>query len=354
MEFNVLSYIYGLCTMFYALMAWTFWRKSDDMLPRLVAVLMGCICAECFKDLAFYGNLLPSDHHTQWMYITALDMIAVPFYGYILVELCRPGWLTLRRMVPHALPFVVLPLLLFATGLKAFFFLEVGIALAYGIGCAVWTLFAVRRYNKLLRERFSYDENINLKRLRVIMVTFFCILLIWTADCLVMSLHLESAYMLSSMVGWMFICYFIYRHESVVSELGDEPADATPASPDAAAAPGLDTAIGAKIEAYFAGERAFLNPKLKLSDVARSVGTNRTYVSLYFNRELATTFYEYVNNLRVDYACRLLRDTADSLDHIAARSGFNSMSTFHRVFIKSRGITPAEYRNRHAAPAVAE
>ena len=38
-------YIYGLCTMFYSMMAWMFWRKGSDMLSRLFSILMIITCA---------------------------------------------------------------------------------------------------------------------------------------------------------------------------------------------------------------------------------------------------------------------------------------------------------------------
>ena len=58
-------YIYGLCTMFYSMMAWMFWRKGSDMLSRLFSILMIITCAESFKDLFRLTRktlCLPKDH----------------------------------------------------------------------------------------------------------------------------------------------------------------------------------------------------------------------------------------------------------------------------------------------------
>lgn len=94
----------------------------------------------------------------------------------------------------------------------------------------------------------------------------------------------------------------------------------------------------------FYKKKAYLNPRLKLSDVARDVGTNRTYVSNYFNQTLNVTFYDYVNKLRIEYACQLLKTTSDPLNIIAEESGFRSRSTFHRAFFQLKGLTPAQFR----------
>lgn len=83
-----------------------------------------------------------------------------------------------------------------------------------------------------------------------------------------------------------------------------------------------------------------------MSDIARACNTNRTYVSNYFNQEVGSTFYEYVNRLRIDYACTLLREGGDTLKVVAEQSGFNSQQSFIRTFLKLKGVTPTEFRNR--------
>ncbi len=64
--------------------------------------------------------------------ITAVDMVAVPLYAFILIELCRPGYLTRRTMTAHLLPFVILPALLIATRIEIIYFIEVAWAAVYG------------------------------------------------------------------------------------------------------------------------------------------------------------------------------------------------------------------------------
>lgn len=66
--------------------------------------------------------------------------------------------------------------------------------------------------------------------------------------------------------------------------------------------------------------------------------------SEYLNNDLDTTFYEYVNGFRIKEACALLSsDERRTLMEIAELSGFNSLSTFNRAFVKSIGETPARY-----------
>lgn len=86
------------------------------------------------------------------------------------------------------------------------------------------------------------------------------------------------------------------------------------------------------------------NPKLKLSDVARMVGTNRTYLSRFFNEENGQTFYDFVNNYRVEHATQLLRTSSYTVLEVAEKSGFNSVSTFRRAFVAAHECSPNEYR----------
>ncbi|MBP3298386.1 MAG: helix-turn-helix transcriptional regulator [Muribaculaceae bacterium] len=342
MEREILFYTYGLCTMFYAMMAWFFWRRGTDMLSRLVMVLMLIVSVSLVKDL-FFLNKEISGKDWSWILMTSMDMIAEPFYAFILIELCRPGHLTYKTMMLHEAPFVLLPVMLWITRIEIFYDILVCWSAVYGLYYAVWTLMTIPKYHKMLRERFSYDENINLNWLRTILGLFFIILTLWVIDSLMVNFYLEYVYMIGTMIIWMFILSVIYRHESVISELSvaevpsDEPAAEVTEETDE---------IGFRIEQLMLVERAYLVPTLKISDVARQIGSNRTYVSNWFNRNRQSTFFSYVNQLRIKHACELLNTTDMPLETIAQESGFNSKSSFYRIFKNLKGCTPNEYRDK--------
>lgn len=347
MTTNSLYFVYGLCVMFYAMMAWTFWRKNSERLMRLVALLMATLAAQSVKDLFYIEDFNPHNSGI-WMTITSLDMVAVPMYAFTLIELCRPNRLTLKKVVIHELPFVAMPLLLLITGETVFYDIETCWAAIYGCYYAIWTLIAIPSYHRHLKQCYSYIENVNLNWLRVILFSYFIILGLWVADCLVIDLNIECAYMASSLIIWMFICYFIYRHESVIDELDNQQAAQNCLPTDATG----DLTLDQRIAKLFRDDRIYLNPRLKLSDVARLAGTNRTYLSKYFNRDNGMTFYDFINNMRIDHACKLLTETDSKVEDIAYSSGFNSLSTFRRSFIHRLGCTPTQYRGIYPPPAV--
>lgn len=338
MTIEFIYFIYGLCVMFDFMMAWIFIRKNKELLSKLVALLMLVLGAQYLKDLFFLSPYRNIDIFS-WHIMSATDMVAVPLYAFILVELCRPTTLTLRSMIIQELTFAVPVILFVATRNYVFYYIAVAWAAIYGFGYATWTIFTIPKYHALLKERFSYDENINLNWLKIILGSFAVILSLWIIDCLIVNIGIESIYMLGSLIIWMFICYFIYRHESVIEELSESGArDASnPANADM-------SEIGRCIITLFRDEKIFLNPNLKLSDIATALGTNRTYVSAFFNKEAGCTFYDYVNRLRVDFACALLVNSKESLNIIAEKSGFNSPQSFIRVFNKIKGVSPTQFR----------
>lgn len=311
------------------------------MLSRLVAVLMTVLALQCVKDLFFITPIEDTDSN-MWMIMTATDMVAVPLYAFLLIELCRPGWLRWKKIVIHELPFILLPVLFIFTHNQIFYYADVVWAAVYGFGAAVWAVLTIPKYHRLLKQRFSYEENINLNWLRYILLSFFIVLMLWIIDCLVINFDIEAVYMLGSITIWMFICYFIYKHESVINELSE------PLIPEEESVVAIEdnmVRLRESILYLFEKEQIYLNPQLRLSDVAAMANSNRTYVSRFFNDNHGKTFFEFVNDYRVKYAMTLLKTSDEKLDVIAEQSGFSSRQSFHRVFSKMTGLTPEQYRS---------
>jgi YesN/AraC family two-component response regulator len=87
-----------------------------------------------------------------------------------------------------------------------------------------------------------------------------------------------------------------------------------------------------------------LNEPLSLAQVSRVAGFAPDYFSRLLKREHGMTFEHLLSSLRVERAKHLLTGTHLNIEGIRNLTGFNSHSYFHRVFKKSVGVTPAEYR----------
>lgn len=351
-DWKYLFITYGMAIMFYSMMAWLFWFRSKGRAKHMIAFIMLMIALQNVKDLAIIDTDNVYDPSLSAI-ATCVDIIAVPIYGFILVELCRPGWIKTRWMVMTEVPFVVMSLLYVLTQNHLFYMLLWVLSLAYGLWCIVWVVHDLPRYHRWLKNEYSYQENINLHWLRGVTLLFFIILCIWVVDCIYPSTLIDTIYILSSLVGWMVVCYFINRQELVIKEVIDSLPTET-AEPLAPAAADGETeesdnerikAFSEQLEKLFTVDKVYLEPRLRLVDLAQKLGTNRTYLSNFFNKERQTTFYEFVNGYRISHSENLLTTTDYTLDVVAELSGFNSLSTFRRAFSVKNNCSPQEYRS---------
>ncbi|MBE6559819.1 MAG: helix-turn-helix transcriptional regulator [Ruminococcaceae bacterium] len=85
---------------------------------------------------------------------------------------------------------------------------------------------------------------------------------------------------------------------------------------------------------------------LSVDDVAQECHISTTHLIRLFRRYLKTTPKKYMDNLRVERACELLKYTAKSMEAIAAESGFTEARQMRRIFCEIKGITPREYRGQ--------
>ena len=92
-------------------------------------------------------------------------------------------------------------------------------------------------------------------------------------------------------------------------------------------------------------QQLYLNSNLTLQDLAQALNTNRTYMSNYLSQVRGQSFYDFINQLRIErVSLPMMREHPEyKLEHVAKESGFASISTFRRAFIKLTGQTPSLY-----------
>lgn len=91
-------------------------------------------------------------------------------------------------------------------------------------------------------------------------------------------------------------------------------------------------------------EHLFLNPDLKITDIADRFGVHRNYISDCINSERGCSFTQFVNAYRVEHAKRLLRQYPDkTMTAVCAESGFASETSFFRNFKQLTGMKPKKW-----------
>lgn len=93
---------------------------------------------------------------------------------------------------------------------------------------------------------------------------------------------------------------------------------------------------------------------LSLAILEDELHMSKYYISHLFSMKLKVRFNDYINSLRINDACRQLRQTDKTVTEISECVGFNTLRTFNRAFVRQIGMSPSEYRKQspHTARAV--
>ena len=97
----------------------------------------------------------------------------------------------------------------------------------------------------------------------------------------------------------------------------------------------------AKVKDYISNHYA---EDLRLEDLAALVGMAPSAFSRFFRQHTNRTLSDYIIDIRLGNAARLLVDTTTSISEICYACGFNNLSNFNRIFKARRGNTPRDFR----------
>lgn len=384
--------------MFHLVMACMFFYRHCSRLKIYVSVLMLTIVAQYVKDLIFIGNTYYSSRLEE-QYASSIDLLTLPMYAIVLVEACRPLWMNWSRAFCFYIPFVVLMVAFWVHPVPLAYHAMHFAAILCAVFIALWALRELPRFERALKEEYSYAEYINLHWLRGVILLFFCLLMLWVYDSMASGVRYDNLFLFNSLVMWIAACFCFYRQLVVINAVKSyfvepsednaetnldaaendldkamahlEAAEADQNAPHAHTQPESvaetvaepqpvaeqpvepepeelklqqEAAFAERMYLLFEKEHVYLNPRLRLSELAMLLGTNRTYLSQYFNQNCESTFYDFVNDYRIHHAKLLLHSTDDTLETIAMNSGFNSLSTFRRAFVQREGMSPIEFR----------
>ena len=93
----------------------------------------------------------------------------------------------------------------------------------------------------------------------------------------------------------------------------------------------------------------FANPELTLGSVAAYVGFNEKYFTTRFTKEVGTNFRDYLTDIRLNRAKKLMETTNLKMYEISDRVGYNNVEHFSRMFKKHFGISPGDYKKASAS-----
>ncbi len=95
----------------------------------------------------------------------------------------------------------------------------------------------------------------------------------------------------------------------------------------------------------------FADPNFKINDVAKQVQMTENAFSRFFQKQSFRSFSDFLIDLRLGKACKLILESDKTISEICYMSGFNNIANFNRLFKKYRRFTPNEFRKKYMLDA---
>ena len=317
--------------------------STPKRLRRWTAAFFGILTAGHLWYLP--GTMMADgDAATLWMLIGALldCMLTVPLA--IVVLLCmlqdrkRPLWIAWLITAPLIILSAV------SVGMRSYALVQwmQGYFLLMAVGFTAYMVRQVRQYGRWLRDNYADLEHKevwqSLLVLAVIML-LFCYYVVGYG-----SITYEF---IIQLCGIALVAYLLWRVET----LQDLSVSQSPSSETISDA--TYEQIGALLKQQCEDTQLFLQHDLTLSHLARALGTNRTYLGMYFSRQ-GTTYNSYINDLRIDCFVRLVREANAAqrpftAQELAAQSGYRSYRTFSVAFRQRKGQSVTAWMNEEGS-----
>ncbi len=220
----------------------------------------------------------------------------------------------------------------------------------------IWGLLLIRNHNRRIRNYFSQLDQIDLHWLRLLLVgsivvhAFNSLLYIFDYLFGLMPYGLMQGIAFTfAAVLILFLGFFGHRQGNIFTEARIRfdlrkaagtisKADAQPQSED--------ERFAQRLLQHMQNTRPHTNPNLTLAKLSHELSVSPEYLSAILNRQLKTTFFDFVNQYRVDcfkQLCLMPENQKLTLMAIAYDCGFNAKATFNRVFKNNTGETPSAW-----------
>ncbi|WP_170170398.1 helix-turn-helix domain-containing protein [Hymenobacter perfusus] len=239
------------------------------------------------------------------------------------------------------------------------------------------SLRVLRGYRRWLADNFSEVSRLRLRWLRVLLVLVGVVSAQWLLEVVLrefFGLYYEYDYSTELLGGVLFLVGIVGLRQADMQAVRFEPdaepepnrppraaaetgvagevlplptAAEAPVSADPPISPAVDAAVLARIRHALEEEKLFLNPTLTLAELSAHTGLAPRLISFTVNQGFGQSFNDVVNGYRVaEVKRRLATPDAQRLTllGIALESGFNSKTTFNRIFKQFTGVAPREWQ----------
>jgi AraC-like DNA-binding protein len=226
----------------------------------------------------------------------------------------------------------------------------------------VYFLLTIKLFKKLdinIFNNFSNSEKIDLYWIRILVLVFG---IVWTALIAITVVHhifhlfpmvfCTNGLFLSLSVYVILIGYFGLKQKVIFTPENILILNDTSEFPIKYAQSKLDSKeakqYAGKLVQYMETSHPYLDPDLTLPQLASGIGISTHLLSQVINEQFEINFFDFVNKYRVnEFKERIAKPEFAhySLLAVAFDCGFNSKSAFNRIFKKTTGYTPSQYKD---------
>lgn len=352
---NISAFLIGITTSFFTIFAIHIlcWRKRRTRFQTVVGIIMAVWAVWCAKDLVTTFPHMYRSEVLRWILI--IDGCSALTYTIFIFEVVMPGWTTWRRLALLTLPFALFVLVYALWPSRGVIYAYITFLWCYAWAVVFVGYIKMKRYLDYVRREYSNIDKIDVSWLRPVFLFAIVGQLAWLFTSLYASVATDIVYFFSIIVLWLVVLHYSWDFQPIVVENETEQAESMgdmktmeESLANTTGAPSekpISPIAHGKLEQLVEEQKLYLRPNLTLQELAQALGSNRTYVSTYLSQVMGQTFYDYINQLRIERsAIPLITEHPEyKFEYIAHLSGFTSMSTFRRAFIKKTGQTPSQF-----------
>ncbi len=237
-------------------------------------------------------------------------------------------------------------------------------------GFGFWAFFTIRHYQNHLSTTYSNPESVNYAWLKILVIGFI-ILRLWSESYLLIYTFVTAIFDASVVTlidfnlmgildnyGQLFLIstllFFALSDPRNILRVSKETLDgitkAGTADTDLTKADKPNTYSPEQITRvckHMEKQRPYLNNQLKIDNLAQQVSLSPKLLSNLINKEFNVNFFEFINSYRLKEVCCYLNNhemDEQSIIDLAFLAGYNSKSSFNRLFKLDTGKTPSQFR----------
>jgi AraC-like DNA-binding protein len=334
-----------------------------------------------FQLMFYYDNLSPDPFAPNFLQIMGfyLPLISSPILYLYVYSFSVGNEFLWKKYWIHLLSFTIFSLIClylniihseiitFSNGLPIFRhnfpnWLKNTLTIPLALIPALYTILSLRiliKYQRLIPENYSYTERINLNWLKWIVISL--LILFVTLFPLItygVNLGLVTNRNLFAVVGSIltfylfFIGFFGLRQTTVFTNIPIETIykstiDTKPNYKNSGLKDEMVEDLFQKLTSYMAEKKPYLDENLSLATLAQQLDLTSNQLSQIINQKTSSNFFNFINSYRVEAVKERLKDPAFahySILAIGFDCGFQSKSSFNKIFKQMVGKTPLEFQ----------